>query len=452
MVNIVTPTQPETFNASAAMPNSELNNVNSASNLGASTPNKSIFPNKKSSYKTKTIWAGIGLLAFVVLASLAVLISMKQSGGGLFAPTAPTSKPKAYIEKLATCSLTFQIPVACNSLCIQSSDCTAVNPDWDCLDVNEIVTEPTATATPIAVSPSPTGSGATPTPTASELNQCTGVDGSSCDYSSLGCVPCSGLHCPTLPCVITPGICTNNVCRESGPSLSPTQAISLPSVTPTPMAVIVVEATPTRIPASQMVTPSVDPTNGAVMGSGVVKRCRLVSNPSSSTCTPQGTPSPTPTLTVSPSPTPAISITPSPTITIVVTVTPSPTTPAISPTPSPTPLISLTPSPTPVVSPVPSPTSQVIVTTVNCNDTCTRNNDCSNVSHICYNGKCRLDVNPESATCTLPTGETQIVVKVIPTRAPAPVELIKAGPADWANYLKIGFGALGIGALLLLFL
>jgi hypothetical protein len=74
------------------------------------------------------------------------------------------------------------------------------------------------------------------------------------------------------------------------------------------------------------------------------------------------------------------------------------------------------------------------------------------VIHICYKGKCRLDANPESSSCILPSGQTTVVVNVIPTRSPAPVKLVEAGPADWANYLKVGFGALGVGALLLLFL
>ncbi len=78
--------------------------------------------------------------------------------------------------------------------------------------------------------------------------------------------------------------------------------------------------------------------------------------------------------------------------------------------------------------------------------------DCSNASHICYNGACRLDANPEDAYCRLKTGETKVIVNVIPTRAPVIEKLYQAGPADWGNYLKVGFGALGVGALLLLFL
>jgi hypothetical protein len=144
------------------------------------------------------------------------------------------------------------------------------------------------------------------------------------------------------------------------------------------------------------------------------------------------------------------------------TITPT----GVQPTPTVTPIDEPTPTVTPIDEPTPTlppgitvnpttpgtPPTYTVVTTVSCNYDCSRNSDCSNISHICYNGKCRLDVNPEDARCILPSGETTVVVNTIPVRVPAPVELVKAGPADWGNYLKVGFGALGIGALLLLFL
>jgi hypothetical protein len=98
------------------------------------------------------------------------------------------------------------------------------------------------------------------------------------------------------------------------------------------------------------------------------------------------------------------------------------------------------------------PPTYTVITTVRCNEACSKNADCSNASHICYNGACRLDANPEDAYCRMKTGETQVVVNVLPTRTPVIEKLYEAGPADWGNYLKVGFGALGVGALLLLFL
>jgi hypothetical protein len=85
-----------------------------------------------------------------------------------------------------------------------------------------------------------------------------------------------------------------------------------------------------------------------------------------------------------------------------------------------------------------------VITTVGCNDVCDANADCANISHVCYEGRCRLDVNPTDAQCRLPSGETTIVRPVhVPT---------ESGPADWLNYVKAGLGVLGVGALLLLLL
>lgn len=125
---------------------------------------------------------------------------------------------------------------------------------------------------------------------------------------------------------------------------------------------------------------------------------------------------------------PTVTVTATPTDTIIPTVT-----------------VTNTVTPTDVV-PINTivPTVTTVVTTVNCNDTCSANADCSNISHICYQGHCRLDVNPTDAACRLPSGETTIVRPVkVPTTS---------GPADWMNYVKAGLGTLGVGALLLLLL
>jgi len=82
-----------------------------------------------------------------------------------------------------------------------------------------------------------------------------------------------------------------------------------------------------------------------------------------------------------------------------------------------------------------------------CNDSCSVNSDCANISHICYNGRCRLDVNPENEYCQLPSGETQVE-----RQARIPQELPKSGFKDWANYLKAGIGVIGAGLLMLLLL
>ncbi len=127
--------------------------------------------------------------------------------------------------------------------------------------------------------------------------------------------------------------------------------------------------------------------------------------------------------------------------------------PEDKPTDEPTDEPTKKPTDEPTDEPTKKPTSTVtpddkknqrIVTTADCNESCQANADCSNLSHICYNGQCRLDVNPTDAQCKLPNGETVIVRPVeVPTQS---------GPANWLNYVKAGLGTLGLGALLLLLL
>lgn len=322
---------------------------------GSTEPPIVVPPSSKKPLKknqlSKTILAVVGLFAFAIVAGSAVLISQKQQASKeSVSPTAPESKPKAYVEKPASCTLSF------------------------------VVAAPTPTP---SEGPSPTPS-ESPTPTPSEGPSPTPTDGPS--------------PTPTL----TP---------TEGPSPTPTEG---PSPTPTEGP----SPTPTE-------GPSPTPTEG----------------PSP---TPTEGPSPTPTRGPSPTPTDVPQATPTTTI-VYVTSTPAPTLPP-GVTPNPT-----TPS---------EPNTYTIVTTVNCNDSCTRNSDCTNPSHICYGadqngngGRCRLDANPESSSCQLKNGQTIAVVRTIPTQKPdAPKVLPTAGPEDWGKYLRVGLGALGIGALLLLFL
>ena len=115
-------------------------------------------------------------------------------------------------------------------------------------------------------------------------------------------------------------------------------------------------------------------------------------------------------------------------------------------TATPTATVTPTTTATTTVTPTATPTNTVttVITTVGCNSSCNANADCSNTSHICYKGQCRLDVNPTDSQCKLPSGETTIVR---PAKVPT-----QSGPADWINYVKAGLGTLGVGALLLLLL
>ena len=200
--------------------------------------------------------------------------------------------------------------------------------------------------------------------------------------------------------------------------------------------------------------------------------------------TPTDSLSPTPTDGLSPtptdglSPTPTDGLSPTPTETISPTDGPTPTT-GVDPTntPAPTTVVDPTVAPTtnpgdPTVAPTtvlaatntPAPTTTdnqyVIDTTANCNDSCVINANCNNPSHVCYNGQCRLDTNPEDTSCRLPSGNTQTVVTedqynrewVADQNVNTTEELPVTGPEDWLKYLKVGLSILGIGSLLLLLL
>ena len=153
-----------------------------------------------------------------------------------------------------------------------------------------------------------------------------------------------------------------------------------------------------------------------------------VADPTYKTCceAPEATPTPTPTAT--PTPTPPPDATATPTSPPDATSTPKPTQPPYS---------------TPLPTKPGEPQTYVVDTQPECNDECEANADCKNISHICYNGRCRLDVNPEDEFCRTPAGET-VVERIVET----PV----AGPREWLDFLKVGIGAIGAGLLLLLLL
>ncbi|MBD3279609.1 MAG: hypothetical protein GF390_02765 [Candidatus Pacebacteria bacterium] len=100
-------------------------------------------------------------------------------------------------------------------------------------------------------------------------------------------------------------------------------------------------------------------------------------------------------------------------------------------------------------------------TTVDCNDYCANDSDCTNVSHICHNNQCRLDSNPDDENCQTSSGGSYVTVnqstydgyvsaRSTTTQPTIPEELPSTGWEDLGKYVKIGLGVLGIGALLLL--
>jgi len=94
-------------------------------------------PKRESSSKKKAIFAVIGLILFFAVALGAVLVSQKQRiSRAPVAPTAPESRPAAYIEQGAACTLTFDVgELDCNSTCDPNAlpdACTGANANWSC--------------------------------------------------------------------------------------------------------------------------------------------------------------------------------------------------------------------------------------------------------------------------------------------------------------------------------
>jgi len=170
---------------------------------------------------------------------------------------------------------------------------------------------------------------------------------------------------------------------------------------------------------------------------GSEKRCRLSTNSSSVSC------SATPGVTPTPSVTPTPGVTPTPAIGCNDTCINN------SDCSNPDHICHLdrcrlgtNPTSTSCTLPVATPTP-----TIGCGDVCANNSDCSNASHICYNNTCRLGNNPDSNSCAPVAGTTPITVAGQPE---LPAELPQTGPADWANWLKVGLGVVVLGAVMLL--
>jgi hypothetical protein len=357
-------------------------------------------PKKKQSkifgVDSKAVMAVLGLGLFFVVAMAGVLISQKQRlDEDATAPTAPKSQPAANIEKPVTCSLTFT--------------------------VSEPEVSPTPTDAP-DLSPTPTDApelSPTPTPAPSECGYQGCEEDDDCDTDLVCLTTDDGNNYCAMPeyedaCV---AYATEDD-AETYCCLAPTVT---PSVTPSP--------TPTPAPnecgyegcnddsdceGDLVCITAYDDNNYCTMPE-YAQSC--IENATSDDAMPYCCTAPTAT------PTPKPGATATPTLPPGVTATTAP-------------------------EATPTTTTTTVITTVSCNDTCTVNADCTNISHICYNGRCRLDSNPENESCQTPSGGTTVVV----AQPTLPAELPVSGFEDLANYFKIGLGALGAGLLLLLFL
>ena len=209
---------------------------------------------------------------------------------------------------------------------------------------------------------------------------------------------------------------------------SPEAPTATPTLTTTPPAAT---ATPTitLTPPAATATPTLTTTPPAATATPTITL-----TPPAATATPTLTTAPTATTKPVVTANPSVTATKTPSATVQPSATTKPTTIAVATQPPYTTVLPTEPG---------QPQSYIVDTSAACNESCTVNSDCANISHICYNGSCRLDVNPEDTQCRTPEGTTT-VERVI--------EQPVAGPAEWLNYLKIGISIIGAGLLLLLFL
>ena len=302
------------------------------------------MPKAKKGSTLKTILAILGILVFIGGTASVLLVTRKQDTTPV-APSAPQSKPAAYIEKHETCTISFDV-TAPEKLSCGENGCTV---DSDC-----------GTGL-ICLSTSDLDDDNNP------IKYCAKED-----YEDACVADPSVSSCCTEPEKIACGISsceTNSDCEDD---------------------LICV-------------------TTEAVDSEGLnIKFCsqedykdNCIDDPSEASCCEEPEETPTETITT--------------TVTTTTTATATPTQEVTT-----------------------------VITTVGCNESCNENADCSNISHICYEGACRLDVNPEDEQCLLANGESTIVRPV--------VVQTESGPEEWMQYLKAGLGTLGIGALLLLLL
>lgn len=94
---------------------------------------------------------------------------------------------------------------------------------------------------------------------------------------------------------------------------------------------------------------------------------------------------------------------------------------------------------------------------VGCNELCATNADCSQTDHVCVTtstgeNRCRHQDYVNSSTCSAPPATQTVYTTVAQTQPVLPQELPQTGAFNWANWLKAGLVTLGLGAALLLLL
>jgi hypothetical protein len=378
------------------------------------------------------------LLIFVLGGGIAgVMISTKQRvDKGPVAPNAPESQPSAYVQ-VTGCSLVFEVrpsititvtptptatpvPGECGSSCGEVS----CNNDLTCVDSDEDI-----------------GNSYCAIDETEYITSCATTPNSEEAYELCCTLPTeTPTPTPTTTITVTP---------TKTPTPTPTTSVT-PTNSPTPTPTTTNTPTPTATPVPSECGSSCEtiscetglecvetPIGAYCSETEYVNRCDDATSVDQIVpycCNPLPTVTPTTTPTITMTPPPGSTNTPTPPPVVIVTLPPG-----------------VTPNPTVPYEPI----TYTVVTTIQCNDQCNANADCANLSHICYNGRCRLAENPEDESCRLPGGETvkiveqQVVEKFVQPQMPE--ELPQSG-FEWIKVLKIGLAILAIGALIIIFL
>ncbi|MDQ3008363.1 MAG: hypothetical protein M3Q81_02085 [bacterium] len=275
-------------------PTSQAPVVNTSPAVGSVSTSTATFGPRKPRRKifgvdARTLLTVIGLVAFFVIAMIAVIIALRQRMGGSFAPNAPESQPSADVAKPANCTVSFT--VAGVEVSPSPSPSPSASP--------QVSPSPSPSPSPSA-SPSPSPSAGTfacnstcttdaQCQTANGDYTCSAEAGNRCrldtNRNSATCTPVVATYSCNSACTTNEQCATANsnyLCSDGRCRLdsAPAQANCVPPTQPTP--------TPT-VGCNQTCATNGDCTNPAhicATTSDGSNKCRLAEYVNSTTCTP----------------------------------------------------------------------------------------------------------------------------------------------------------------------
>lgn len=401
--------------------------------------------------KQQTLLALIGVGIVAVVAVIAVAVSL-YTQTGLFAPTAPESRPSADVIQSNTCSLEINIPFDGEFQCVKRIFADEFDNTPGNYNLRQLVQ--TVGAGDVIVWAIDIENTGTENVTISLTDVLSGEGLELLEFMDSDCGEGAyNAETRTLSCQIpnlTAGSQARRTFRARVSNTAPVEStikntVTLVDTTATAVTCSVV-TTVTQETEQRQCNESCQTDKECDASSGHVCAetaqgffCRNTACLNDATCA-CNTPTPTSTLTNTPTLTPTNTLTSTP--------SPTPGTGGFSPTPTftntptptntntPTPTFTKTPTPTSTLTSTPTntPTSTLTPTPVlGCNDSCTVNADCSNANHICYdnNGQkvCRLADHPQSTQCApaTPTPTMTPVATNSPTLTPVTPQLPAAG-------------------------